>query len=156
MGRAAVGQGEQDAEQPAAGRQLAAAYACRQHRLDQRCHPRGVDQLLQPAEVGLQGRRPPSQATASSSLALGRAATMSPRRWQQLTPAAAMNAGSPMAAATSASQVARNRATSKRGKSSPPVSEPTTGVVTLRRQGLEPPASKPSPATSAQHSNREW
>ena len=70
VGGTAVGEAEQHAEQPAAGRQLAVTGALGQQRLDGRRHPRGIDQLLQPPEVGFQGRRPPRRATASSSLAL--------------------------------------------------------------------------------------
>ena len=60
-----------------------------------RGHPRGVDQGLEPAQAAFglpapQARRPPLPRW------LGRPATMSPRRWEQSTPAAAMNAGSPM------------------------------------------------------------
>jgi hypothetical protein len=44
-------------------------------------------------------RRPPRSATASGSLRLGRWLTRSPRRWEQVIPAASMNARNPIASA---------------------------------------------------------
>ena len=77
----------------------------------------------------------PSSATACSSPAGSRPAMMSPSRWEQVIPAACMNAGRPSSWATSASQVARSRGCPAGAGRSPPASDRVSGVVMLRRPG---------------------
>jgi hypothetical protein len=77
-------------------------------------------------------------------------------RWQQEIPAACMNAGRPISAAHSASQVARRRLVSRGGSPPPPASERVSGLVMLPRSGLSPPVRKLSPANPAASSSGAW
>jgi len=81
---------------------------------------------------------------------------MSPSRWQQLIPAARMNAGRPASAAASASQVARSREVSRPGSPDPPASDRVSGLVTLPRSGSVPPVRKFCPANAAADSSGAW
>ena len=81
---------------------------------------------------------------------------MSPSRWEQVIPAACMNVARPISAAVSASQVARSREVSSRGRPDPPASERVSGLVMLPRSGLSPPVRKLSPANSAADSSGAW
>ncbi len=64
---------------------------------------------------------------------------MSPSRWLQLIPAAAMKVASPISSAASASQVARSRDVSSLGSPVPPASDRASGFVTFLRAGSVPP-----------------
>ena len=79
---------------------------------------------------------------------------MSPSRWQQLIPAACKNAGRPISAAHSASQVARSRLVSSRGSPVPPARDVASRFVMLLRCGSVPPSSSPPPANPAEASSR--
>jgi hypothetical protein len=81
---------------------------------------------------------------------------MSPSRWQQEMPAACKNAGRPISAAASASQVARSRVVSSRGSPAPPASDRASGLLMLCRAGSLPPVSSPPPANAADASSGWW
>ena len=78
---------------------------------------------------------------------------MSPSRWLQVIPAACMNVASPSSCAQSASQVARSREVSSRGRPVPPASDRASGLVMLCRPGSVPPVTS-LPANAAAASSR--
>jgi hypothetical protein len=104
---------------------------------------RGINDLLEALKDPRAQRPPPSAATADASSPGGSVATRSPRRWEQVMPAASMNVRSPIPPATLHSQVARIRESSIRCSSPPPESEAVRGLVTLRRAGDPPPDQEP-------------
>jgi hypothetical protein len=59
---------------------------------------------------------------------------ISPSRWLQVTPAACRNVARPGSCAASASQVARSRLVSSRGRPVPPASARASGLVMVRRR----------------------
>ena len=81
---------------------------------------------------------------------------MSPSRWQQLIPAARKNAGRPVSAAVSASQVARSREVSSGGSPAPRASDLVGGLLILRRPGSVPPVSSRPAAKAADASSASW
>ena len=102
--------------------QLPAPRPGRQQRLDPRRDAGGVQDAFQRRQRD-HGRAAPSRATACSSPPGSRPATRSPSRWEQLIPAARMNAASPSSSPQSASHVARSREVSSRGSPPPPSSD---------------------------------
>ena len=99
------------------------------------------------AASGIMAGAPPrAAATAPASPAGSSPATRSPSRWEQLIPAACMNVASPSSSAHSASQVARSREVSSRGRPVPPSSALISGFVRFRRPGSAPPQTSPVPA----------
>ena len=151
--RTVVGLGENQPEHEGAHGALAGSHPEREGGVDAGdlcCQRGGVAECLCPGEVDArQGRISQSKVTARASSGRGRTATRSPRRWEQVMPAASMNALSPIVSATLTSQVARSRAMSSRGRSRPPESEEVRGVVTLRRVGDVPPIKRRAPAKRA-------
>ena len=67
-----------------------------------------------------------------------------------------MNVASPSSCAQSASQVARSREVSSRGRPVPPSSEVSSGLVMFRRPGSAPPQISAFPANAAAASSGEW
>ena len=112
MGRAPVAQRDQDAEHQRAHAQLVFFFFF----------------FFFPGFVEPHGvlRRAPRRVTASASLGLVIPATRSPRRCEQVMPAASMKALRPMASMTATSHVARAKA---------PGVEP--GEIALRRQAVD-------------------
>ena len=108
------------------------------------------------AASGIIAARPPSSRTASASPPGSSPATRSPSRWEQLIPAACMNVASPSSSAASASQVARSRQVSSRGRPVPPSRAVISGLVMFRRPGSAPPQISPFPANRAAASSRAW
>ena len=103
-------------------RQLPGAHPDREHGLDPRRDAGGVDDLLErrQRDHGRPGR--PEQPHRLRPRWPARSpATRSPSRWEQLIPAACMNVASPSRSAQSASQVARSRQVSSRGRPRPAV-----------------------------------
>jgi hypothetical protein len=74
---------------------------------------------------------------------------ISPSRWEQVIPAARMNAGRPGSCAQSASQVARSPEVPSGGSPVPRASDRVSGLVMLRRAGSVPPVSSAFPADAA-------
>ena len=101
--------------------------------------------------AGLPRAAGPPASPAGSSPAI-----RSPSRWEQVIPAACMNVASPSWSAQPASQVARSRDVSSRGRPLPPSSAATSGFVRLRRPGSVPHKTRPSPANRAAASSRPW
>ena len=81
---------------------------------------------------------------------------MSPSRWQQLIPAARKNAGRPISAAASASQVARSREVSSGGSPAPRASDRVSGLLMLCRPGQCRRSISRPPAKAAEASNASW
>ena len=115
VGGPPVGQGQAHAGQQGADGQLPPAHPGGQHGLDPRRGAGGVDGLLQHPQRD-HGRAAPSSLTACSSPAGSRPARRSPRRWEQLIPAACMNVARPGSSAASASRLARSRDVFSRGR----------------------------------------
>ena len=67
-----------------------------------------------------------------------------------------MNVASPSSSAQSASQVARSREVSSRGRPAPPSSALISGLVIFRRPGSVPPQTSPVPANRDEASSRAW
>src|SRR5581483_5142585 len=155
MGGAVVGLSGEHPDQQRAHPQLAGTPPGWQRQFERGSDGGRVDDLLETLERHAQ-RAPPNNATASASPAGARPAVMSPRRWVQLTPAAARKVAIPSWSATAASQLERSRCVSRRPRSTPPASEEISGVVTLWRSGSTPPITHPSPAKSAEASTRSW
>ena len=119
VGGPVVGQHGQHAEQQGADGQLPGADPDGQEHLDPRRDAGAVGDLFQGRQRDHDGRAAPSSRTASASAAGSRSASRSPRRWEQVIPAACMNVARPMSWAASASQVARSREVSSRGSPVP-------------------------------------
>ena len=91
------------------------------------------------------GGPPRAAATASASPAGSSPATRSPSRWEQLIPAACMNVASPSSSAQSASQVARSREVSSRGRPAPAVQRADQRVRQVPAARIGPAADQPGP-----------
>jgi len=87
-----AGLGQAHAGQQGADLQLPGAHAYGQHGLDQRRDAGPVDDFFQDAQRRRAHRVPPGSRTACASQAGSSPATRSPGRWEQLIPAACMNA----------------------------------------------------------------
>ena len=116
---AVVGQGQQHAGEQGAHRELAGAAAGGQQRLDRPGDPERSTTCLEAGErdCRLTGCRRAERRRGSR--AGSRAAIRSPRRWEQVIPAAAMNVARPRRSAQAASQVARSQAGVQPGQAGP-------------------------------------
>ena len=102
MCRAVIGRGRQHAQQQGAHLQLTRAHSQRKpplDRLDRLFDTGVVEERLEAPSWDHPGCLGQSRPTACSSVGLARFATRSPRRWEQLIPAASMKARRPICAA---------------------------------------------------------
>ena len=149
--RAAIDRREQHSEQQRPDPQLPRADTGREQRLDPLAHPGAIKDPLEPPQLGGGDAHVVASnlAISSPSETAGSCAARSPSRWLHDTPAACMNAASPIRSAHSSSHVDRNRPADNRGNELSLDSAADRLSVTLRRSALRPPMINPSPANAA-------